>query len=222
MPSKTARWRQISRLYHGALARSGQERAIFLSTECAGDDSVRRDVEALLASEAAAQTFLESPAIEVAARILPPSDGAMSLVGRQIGPFLVKTLIGAGGMGEVYRARDTKLNRDVAMKVLPDVFASDLERLARFQREARTLAGLNHPHIAHIHGFEEANGVAAIVMETVEGQISLHASHAVRCHWMKHSPSRVRLPKRSRRRTHMESSTVISSRRTSKCETTAW
>src|SRR5262245_63054749 len=73
-------------------------------------------------------------------------------------------------MGEVYRARDTKLNRDVALKVLPDSFANDPDRLARFQREAQVLASLNHPHIAHIHGLEESAGVRALVMELVEGE----------------------------------------------------
>src|SRR6266436_7624430 len=73
-------------------------------------------------------------------------------------------------MGQVYRAHDTKLNRDVALKILPDAFASDLDRLARFTREAQTLAALNHPHIAHIHGLEEAGGVRALVMELVEGE----------------------------------------------------
>jgi eukaryotic-like serine/threonine-protein kinase len=73
-------------------------------------------------------------------------------------------------MGEVYRARDTRLGRDVAIKVLPESFANDPERLGRFQREAQVLASLNHPHIAHIHGLEEANGVRALVMELVEGE----------------------------------------------------
>ena len=73
-------------------------------------------------------------------------------------------------MGEVYRARDTRLNREVAIKVLPESFASDPERLGRFQREAQVLASLNHPHIAHIHGLEESNGVRALVMELVEGE----------------------------------------------------
>ena len=72
-------------------------------------------------------------------------------------------------MGEVYRARDTKLNRDVALKILPEAFASDPERLARFEREAKTLAALNHPHIAHIHGLEESDGVRALVLEFVDG-----------------------------------------------------
>ena len=89
--------------------------------------------------------------------------------GAQLGPYEILTLIGAGGMGEVYRARDTKLQRDVAIKVLPDLFANDPERLARFKRGAQVLASLNHPNIAHIHGLEDANGIYALVMELVEG-----------------------------------------------------
>src|SRR5690349_6146304 len=86
--------------------------------------------------------------------------------GVRLGPYEILELIGAGGMGEVYRARDTKLKRDVALKVLPDVFADDPERMARFQREAEVLASLNHANIAHIYGVEER----ALVMELVEGE----------------------------------------------------
>src|SRR5438552_462265 len=94
----------------------------------------------------------------------------MSLsAGTRLGPYEILSAIGAGGMGEVYRARDTTLNRDVAMKVLPESFASDPDRLARFTREAQTLASLNHPNIAHIHGLQESGGVRALVMELVEG-----------------------------------------------------
>ena len=89
--------------------------------------------------------------------------------GARRGPYEITAKIGAGGMGEVYRARDTKLDRDVALKILPDAFASDPERLARFEREAKTLAALNHPHIAHIHGLEESDGVRALVLEFVDG-----------------------------------------------------
>ena len=89
--------------------------------------------------------------------------------GTRLGVYEIVALIGEGGMGLVYRARDTKLNRDVALKVLPDLFASDADRLARFTREAQTLASLNHPNIAHIHGLEESGGVRALVMELVEG-----------------------------------------------------
>jgi eukaryotic-like serine/threonine-protein kinase len=90
--------------------------------------------------------------------------------GTRLGVYEVTAQIGEGGMGQVYRARDTKLNRDVALKVLPDSFANDPDRLARFTREAQTLASLNHPNIAHIHGLEESNGVRALVMELVEGE----------------------------------------------------
>ena len=88
-------------------------------------------------------------------------------VGDRLGPYDVLAPLGAGGMGEVYRARDTRLNRDVAIKVLPDHFATDPQRLARFHREAQVLASLNHPNIAHLHGLEESNGVRALVMEPV-------------------------------------------------------
>ena len=90
--------------------------------------------------------------------------------GTPVGPYHILSALGAGGMGEVYRARDTKLNRDVAIKILPDSFATDRDRLARFTREAQTLASLNHPNIAHIHGLEESGGVRALIMELVEGE----------------------------------------------------
>ena len=94
----------------------------------------------------------------------------MSLAaGTRLGLYEVVSPIGKGGMGEVYRARDTKLDRDVAIKVLPEEFANDDERLARFEREAKLLASLNHPNIASIYGLEESDGVKALVLELVEG-----------------------------------------------------
>jgi serine/threonine protein kinase len=90
--------------------------------------------------------------------------------GTRLGSYEIVGPLGAGGMGEVYRARDTKLARDVALKILPEAFAADPERLARFEREARTLASLNHPHIAHIYGFEQSGPTSALVMELVEGE----------------------------------------------------
>ena len=89
--------------------------------------------------------------------------------GATLGPYQVTAKIGEGGMGEVYQARDTKLDRDVALKVLPEAFTSDPDRLARFEREAKVLASLNHPNIGTIHGLEEADGVRALVLELVEG-----------------------------------------------------
>lgn len=96
--------------------------------------------------------------------------GLALTVGRRLGPYEILAPLGVGGMGEVYRARDSKLNREVAIKVLPDLFASDTDRLARFQREAHVLASLNHPNIAHIHGLEESGGARALVLELVDGE----------------------------------------------------
>jgi len=90
--------------------------------------------------------------------------------GTRIGPYEITGALGAGGMGEVYRARDTKLQRDVAIKILPEAMARDAQRLARFEREAQVLASLNHPNIAAIYGLEESNGILALVMELVEGE----------------------------------------------------
>src|SRR4051794_21964934 len=90
--------------------------------------------------------------------------------GARLGPYEILSALGAGGMGEVYRARDTRLDRDVALKILPEAFAADADRVARFQREAKVLASLNHPHIAAIYGLEAADGVKALVMELVEGE----------------------------------------------------
>jgi len=99
--------------------------------------------------------------------------------GTRLGSYEILGLLGVGGMGEVYRARDTKLNRDVALKVLPELFAADPERLARFKREAQVLASLNHPNIAAIYGLEESDGIRALVLELVEGPTLAERVHAV-------------------------------------------
>ena len=93
--------------------------------------------------------------------------------GSRVGHYSIVAQIGAGGMGEVYRASDTKLGRDVALKVLPEVFASDAQRMARFSREAQVLASLNHPNIAAIYGLEESDCIRCLVLELVEGQTEL-------------------------------------------------
>ena len=134
--------------------------------------------------------------------------------GAHLGPYEILGAIGAGGMGEVYRARDTKLDRDVAIKVLPESVAADPERLARFEREAKTLASLNHPHIAHIYGLEEANPstgsghvVRALVMELVEGPtLADRIAQWSPCHSTKPCGSRNRSPTRSRPRTSRDRS----------------
>jgi hypothetical protein len=154
------RWRRIEELYHAVLAQDAADRAAFLAEACAGDAGLRQEVESLLANPASVEGFLDRPAVAVAAQMV--SDvGASRLAGQRIGAYHVQTLLGAGGMGEVYRARDTKLGRDVAIKILPRVFTTDPDRLARFEREARMLASLNHPNIGAIYGLEEADGVRA-------------------------------------------------------------
>ena len=162
------RWQKIEKLYHAALEREESQRAAYLHEVCAGDDALRQEVESLLAQEKRGDGFLESPALEVAARAMA-KDSRQSLNGQQLGCYKIVSLLGAGGMGEVYQARDTKLGRDVAIKVLPAGFVHDAERLARFQREARMLASLNHPNIATIHGLEQSDGVHYLVMELVPG-----------------------------------------------------
>jgi Tol biopolymer transport system component len=139
-----------------------------VAAACEGDDALRREVEALLAHAQTAEGFLAAPMGEVAAHVLADPEGA-SLVGRQLGSHLILSFLGAGGMGKVYRARDTKLGRDVAIKVVGDALVADPERLARLEREARVLATLNHPHIGAIYGLEEADGVRGLVLELVEG-----------------------------------------------------
>jgi serine/threonine-protein kinase len=159
------RQRQASRLYHAALLKDVPDRAAFVREACGGDDVLQREVESLLALDSSAQNFLNAPA---AARLMADPHHE-SLIGRQLGVYRVESLVGAGGMGEVYRARDTRLGRDVAIKILPRVFTSDPERLVRFEREARVLASLNHQHIGAIYGVEEADGIPALVLELVEG-----------------------------------------------------
>ena len=117
----------------------------------------------------------------------------MSLTpGTRLGPYEILSPLGAGGMGEVYRARDAKLNRDVAIKVLPEAVAEDAERLARFQREAQVLASLNHPHIAAIYGLEKAGHFEALVLELVEGETLPSGSGPGRFRWTRPSRSRGR------------------------------
>jgi Tol biopolymer transport system component len=162
------RRRRVDELCDAALGRDVRERAAFVAAACGPDDALRREVEALLAHAQTAERFLEAPIGELAAHVLA-DDHRASLAGRQIGSHQILSLLGAGGMGDVYRARDMKLGRDVAIKVVANVFLSDPERLARFEREARVLATLNHPHIGAIYGVEEAEGVRGLVLELVEG-----------------------------------------------------
>jgi len=157
------RWRQVTAIFHVARARDTSARERYLDQACADDPTLRAEVEAMLAAH-------RDSADPVAMFVNMPTASLPQLEsGRMFGPYRIEKLIGAGGMGEVYRARDTKLGREVAIKVLPATFTADPERRARFDREARALAALNHPHIAVIYGVEEGDGLPGLVLELVDG-----------------------------------------------------
>jgi len=157
-------WPRVKRVLEGALARDGADRDAYVTEACGTDASLRVRVERLLATGEDIEGFLETPAA-----VVLDADTREDLSGSVVNSYQLVTKLGAGGMGDVYRARDTRLNRDVAFKVLPNVFAADADRLNRFRREAQVLASLNHPHIASIYGFEESGSTRALVLELVEG-----------------------------------------------------
>jgi serine/threonine-protein kinase len=161
------RWRHVEELCDGALKLTAGERPAYLDRACGTDTSLRREVDALLAHEATAERFLSSPAAKVARDAQAP---AASLIGRRFGDYEIIAKLGEGGMGEVYRARDLTLGRDVAIKMLPGAFAGDRERLRRFVREARLLATVNHPFIGAIYGLVDIEGIPALVLELVDGE----------------------------------------------------
>jgi serine/threonine-protein kinase len=161
-------WSRIEQLYHQAAALEGVERGLFLARACGDDRTLRADIESLLDEDAATEAFLEEPALAVAARLV--TDEIPDLTGRLLGPYRIDMLLGAGGMGDVYRARDTLLARDVAFKILPEAFSGDAERLTRFKKEAQFLASLSHPHIAAIYGVHESDGIRGLVLELVDGE----------------------------------------------------
>jgi serine/threonine protein kinase/Tol biopolymer transport system component len=163
------RWVQVERLFYAALECPPAARAAFLDDSCRGDEDLRREVKSLLDSSAEfADDLLERQVLDVAARLIDlPS--RQPRAGQQLGDFELRASLGMGGMGEVYRARDLKLGRDVAIKLLPELLADDADRVSRFRREAQILATLNHPHIAAIYALVEDRGVVGLVLELVEG-----------------------------------------------------
>jgi serine/threonine protein kinase len=165
---KDERWTLVDRLLGAALDREPADRDAFLQAACAGDEALRREVQSLLAHHEDGR-FLETPAV----RLLQSDAGAPSrpsFVNRRLGVYQILEELGVGGMGEVYRAHDPKLARDVAIKIIRPDLLDDPDRRRRLIGEARAASALNHPNVVTVHDIQQADGVDFIVMEYVRGQ----------------------------------------------------
>jgi serine/threonine-protein kinase len=159
------RWRKVKEIFQAAVELPAAERGAYLTDACAGDASLLTEVESLLAAHEEPGSFLGAPAFDLAGEF-----AVDALLGKSLGRYRILSLLGRGGMGEVYRAKDTTLGRDVAIKVLPSGFSIDRDRLRRFEQEARAASALNHPNIITIHEFGQEEGVHFIVSEFIEGE----------------------------------------------------
>src|SRR5215470_13353094 len=166
-------WGQIKEIYDRAIDLRGDERESILAEACASDDDLRREVESLLAAHEDAGTFLQAPAVEVAAQDIVADQAtapAPQLIGRELANYKIISLLGRGGMGEVYLAEDKRLRRKVALKLLPEAFTRDVARVRRFEQEARAASALNHPNILTIHEIGQVDGAHFIATEFIDGQ----------------------------------------------------
>jgi serine/threonine protein kinase len=163
------RWQRVKEVFQAALDHAPRERLSFISAACGADEDLRHEVESLISSHEQTGTFIDSPAYEAAAGLILNPDGQMKQ-GQTLGAFEIKSFISRGGMGEVYLAQDRRLNRRVALKILPASFTRDLDRLRRFEQEARAASALNHPNIITIYEILNANSTHVIATEFVEGE----------------------------------------------------
>jgi serine/threonine protein kinase len=163
------RWRRIKRVFQAAVELNRSEQDVFLEQACSGDGALRVRVKSLLSSDEQAWELLEKPAFEAAAGLFAEDRPALSL-GDKLGHYEIVDLLGIGGMGEVYLAKDAKLGRNIALKLLPSDFTTEELRVRRFQREARAASALNHPNIITIHEIDEFEGRHFIATEFVEGK----------------------------------------------------
>src|SRR5437870_3337492 len=173
---KAERWKQVNDLFQSAVERAPGERAAFLHEACHGDEGLCREVESLLTSYERAENFIELPAFEVAPELVTNERGG-ALIGKVIGHYRIESLIGIGGMGEVYLARDERLGRKAALKLLPDNLTIDETQLSRFKNEARSASALNHPNILTVYEIGTEGNRQFIATEFIEG-ITLRASLA--------------------------------------------
>jgi eukaryotic-like serine/threonine-protein kinase len=173
---KAERWKRVNDLFQSAVERAPGERAAFLDEACHGDEGLRREVESLLTSYDRTENFIESPAFEVAPELVTNAR-TDALVGKLIGHYRIESLIGVGGMGEVYLARDERLGRKAALKLLPESLTTDETQLSRFKNEARTASALNHPNILTVYEIGAQGNRQFIATEFIEG-VTLRASIA--------------------------------------------
>ncbi len=170
------RWKQVNDLFQSAVKRAPDERAAFLDKACQGDEGLRREVGSLLTSHERSENFIELPAYQVAPELVT-NDRPGALVGKLIGHYRIESLIGVGGMGEVYLARDERLGRKAALKLLPGNLTTDETQLSRFKNEARSASALNHPNILTVYEIGAEGNHQFIATEFIEG-ITLRASIA--------------------------------------------
>ncbi len=163
------RWQQVKEIFNSAIHYRPEERSLFISQACSGDEELRSEVESLIASHEQSGSFIDQPAFEAAATLLV-NDKAELQPGQAVGSYEVISFINRGGMGEVYLAEDKRLGRKVALKLLPASFTTDEDRLRRFEQEARAASALNHPNIITIYEVSEAAGSHIIATEFVEGE----------------------------------------------------
>src|SRR5881394_2223878 len=168
------RWQQVNDLFQLAAERAPEERTTFLQTACQGDEGLRREVESLIASYERAENFIESPAFEVVPELLT-DDRPDAIVGASIAHYRIESLIGVGGMGQVYLARDERLGRKVALKFLPERLTANNTQLSRFKSEARAASALNHPNILTVYEIGTEGNRHFIATEFIEG-VTLRAS----------------------------------------------
>lgn len=177
-------WQEIDQIFHSALKYPQAERGIFLEQACGSNEALRLEIESLLAAHEQAGSFFETAPARVAAEFLA-EEKSKSMEGCTLGRYQITSLLGAGGMGEVYRAIDIRLDRGVAIKILPQHLAQDYKALERFEREAKAVAALSHPNILAIHDFGTEQDVSYAVMELLEGETLRSCLKRSRLSWRK-------------------------------------
>src|SRR5258705_7064155 len=161
-------WEKLQEIFHAALALEPSERTAFMEHSCRGNESLRKQVESLLESHEKTNNFVDSPAYQAAAEMLIQEPALKP--GQVVSHFQILSLLGEGGMFQVYLAEDTKLKRKVSLKFLSYIFSEDRERVHRFEQEARAISALNHPNILTIHEVGEADGGRFIAAEFIDGE----------------------------------------------------